>query len=392
VSLEGQEAVDMPQKRGTSFGNRLAVVLGSLVALFLLEAGTGVACWLGLMELPTYPVYVRPTGRRLPVEWIADLSPKWGVWHPSNATYRHQAACFDVRYQSNTYGARDRERSKSAHKPRIILLGDSMVEGYGVADPQRVSEALERLTGKEVLNFATSGSFGPTQYGLLYDHLASTFDHDLVLVGMLPANDFRDDDPAYGRVHYSRRYRPYWTGPGPDYRLTYFVPQITESSYHPAYQSRALGVGSQVRGWMRDYTFSYNAIAALMRIRRRQEGYAGYYDYIPEQWARTRFALHRLAQSVRARGARVAFFLIPAHTDLIRYQQAGAPPLAHDFGEFCRQENVACLDLLPAMAAQPKPAQLYHTCDPHWSPQGHQMAAHALAAFLEREGLHSRRN
>src|SRR5262245_62400166 len=80
-------------------------------------------------------------------------------------------------YRSNSYGARDVERTLTSDRPRVLVLGDSMTEGLGVALEQRFTNLLERETGIEHLNFATSGDFGTTQYYLLYKTLASKFSH-----------------------------------------------------------------------------------------------------------------------------------------------------------------------------------------------------------------------
>lgn len=42
----------------------------------------------------------------------------------------------------------------------------------------------------------------------MYRHLVSGFTHDAVLIGLLPANGFRDDDIHFGRRIYADRYRP----------------------------------------------------------------------------------------------------------------------------------------------------------------------------------------
>src|SRR5258708_2724871 len=122
----------------------------------------------------------------------------------------HQGGCFSVQYTTNSYGARDVERSLHFSKPRTVVLGDSMIEGLGLADQDRLTNILEKDTGREYLNFGTSGDFGPLQYALLYKTLAAKFDHDTVVVGLLPDNDFHDMSPEWGKVHHADRYRPYF--------------------------------------------------------------------------------------------------------------------------------------------------------------------------------------
>src|SRR5205823_2999909 len=99
--------------------------------------------------------------------------------------------CFDAVYRSNSYGARDKDRQKeSLGSRRVIVLGDSMIEGFGVDAADRVTDRLERATGIEHLNFGTSGDFGSIQEWLLYTRVKKDFDHSEVMLFMLPDNDF----------------------------------------------------------------------------------------------------------------------------------------------------------------------------------------------------------
>jgi lysophospholipase L1-like esterase len=158
---------------------------------------------------------------RSPVFW-ADVDPNFGVWHPANATFHHVGQCFDVTYRTNSYGARDAERARVApQRRRHVVLGDSFVEGYGVAEGERLTDRLNGATRDEFLNFGTSGGFGTVQELVLYRSLASAFAHADVLVFALPANDFSDNDPKYWP---SSRYRPYLRRTATGLETYYTVP------------------------------------------------------------------------------------------------------------------------------------------------------------------------
>ena len=81
---------------------------------------------------------------------------------------------FDVEYRINSRGLRDSETDPSeAQGKRLVLLGDSFAEGWGVEIGQAVSEQLEeRLsTGGvpgEVFNFGVAG-YGTDQQLLLFE-------------------------------------------------------------------------------------------------------------------------------------------------------------------------------------------------------------------------------
>ena len=122
----------------------------------------------------------------------------FGGWHVKNSRYKRDLSSV-ISYNANSYGAADIERSKENNSAlqRVVVLGDSFVEGKGVDQSKRFTSIFEKESGHEYLNFGMS-MFGPVQYYLVYKHLAKVFQHDVVLVGILPHNDFLDNDKEYG--------------------------------------------------------------------------------------------------------------------------------------------------------------------------------------------------
>lgn len=90
----------------------------------------------------------------------------------------------------NSTGLRDREvsRAKPTGTTRLVVLGDSVVWGYGVEFPDTFARQLERLLKSdttspvEVLSFAVPG-YNTRQEIELYRTRAAGFDPDLVVVG-----------------------------------------------------------------------------------------------------------------------------------------------------------------------------------------------------------------
>src|SRR5579863_9269336 len=70
--------------------------------------------------------------------WV-DSNPVFGVWHRPNGTFIHKSGCYTVEYTTNSYGARDSERTLHSSQPRTIMLGDSFIEGMGVRAEDRLS-------------------------------------------------------------------------------------------------------------------------------------------------------------------------------------------------------------------------------------------------------------
>jgi hypothetical protein len=168
-------------KKNFIFGSIILVFLflvAELLGYLYISSSLGYSGF--LVETPTHD------WKNLNSKFWVDVDERFSVWHIPNASHRHKKACFDVEYRANSYGARDIERVKVSDKKRVIALGDSFTEGNGVAREDRLTNLLEKETGLEHLNFASSGGFGTTIHYLVYKHLASQFSHESVLINILP--------------------------------------------------------------------------------------------------------------------------------------------------------------------------------------------------------------
>ncbi len=361
------------------------------VTFLLLEIG------LYLLSRSEYIPLRKPNYRLTQQPFLADSNPVFGTWHAANATARHQKSCFDVTYRTNSYGARDIERVRDSDERRVVVLGDSFIEGYGLTLTDRTTNFLELNTGMPHLNFGTSGHFGPTQYYLVYKSLASSFSHDAVLIGVLPDNDFLDDDIAYGRTVHSSRYRPYWIGEYPNYELAYY-----QESLAPANRNVA-----SVKHILSEFTHAYNALTFAKQIvldaraRNHQSRdteprgvgeseapaqdtdapYSGYYDYSDEQLLRLQHNLRLIGTLARERD--VMFFTIPRLTDIQRYAAEGGAPLTKALLSFAASEDMQYVDLLaPMHDATSDWDSYFHSCDDHWNTKGARAASEHLLRRL----------
>lgn len=337
--------------------------------------------------------------RRLPVErpqytlsangasFWRDLDPVFGVWHPPNSRYHARTRCFDVWYESNSYGARDVERTRTARGARIIVIGDSFVEGFGVELDSRLSNRLESRTGIEHLNFGTSGYFGPTQYVLLYESMARHFEHDAVTVVLLPSNDFEDDDPEFGKSFHEDRYRPYWVDSDSGFVVEYYNPDALTTRYEIARQvKRAANSYSQLFGLLR-YLHAGRAYRKLAWTNRRTDDPVRpsyYYRFEEEGWRRLEHSLRRLVALTGERPLLVV--TAPSRTDVRAYLARNSPggggtPLTERLEGLAQTTGFELLDLLPTFAAASAAGrEVYFSCDPHWNPDGHALAAETILA------------
>lgn len=308
----------------------------------------------------------------------ADYHPAFGVWHVPNASARTVTRCFDITYGANSDGARDRERTRRSSDSRVVVLGDSFVEGWGVERNDRFTDLLERTTGIEHLNFGTSGSFGTTQYSLLYEHLASEFDHSAVLVAIFPFNDFDDDDITHGRRFRASRYRPYWVGRAPDYRLVYHDPE-------------ALGTrASTIEKFAREFTYSLHFKERLVSALHGDAWTpSGYHRYTDEQLARMRYSLQRIVAQAKDRP--VSVITIPTLSEIETYDRTRESPLGDRMDELSQELGFGYHDLLPYMHRRSADWREYFlACDGHWGVYGHSVARDFVLAtntFYPRRAL-----
>jgi hypothetical protein len=308
-------------------------------------------------------------------QFWADINPAFGVWHRPNGHFLHQEGCFSVEYTTNSYGARDSERSLHSSQPRTIMLGDSFVEGLGLPASERLSDILERDTGREHLNFGTGGNFGPLQYALLYKTMAANFDHTMVVVGVLPDNDFHDMSLAYWKAHgWAGKYRPYYAD---DFSVIY------DGHFDP---NAGQGTWDHVEAFLRAYLASYHVGQYLYsRLYWRTRGvYSGYNDYDDTDLARLRVALKDIKATADAHNAKMYVFLIPRANDFIRLHQAGSNRLGPVMEQWGRETGIPVKDLLPGMDLESGGNYMpyFLTCDGHWSAQGNRVAADVLEPWL----------
>jgi hypothetical protein len=365
-----QNAAEPPR---SSLRQKLLYAL-KLIAVNLLVFGVSIElASIVLVHLKKWPL-TRPTYHLGRYEFWGTYNPVFGMWHPPNGHFLHQEGCFSFEYATNSYGARDVERNLHSERPRTVVLGDSFMEGFGLPVEERLSNVLETRTGREHLNFGTGGGFSPLQYALVYESLASKFDHDRVLVGVLPDNDFHEMDGPWMEEHYPGRYFP-------NYRNDLSVGYM--GSYDPNARE---DLGTRAQAFFRAYFATYHVVEYILASRvysAKRRTYSGYNDYSATDLARLENSLLDIKRVADKRGAKVDVFLIPRANDFQRYRR-GEDRLGAALESWGRENGIWVKDLLPEMEARSggnyKPYFL--PCDDHWSEGGTQAAADILQPWL----------
>ena len=144
---------------------------------------------------------------------FVDTALAWTTWHVKNGRFRHRKPCFDVVMRFNEEGTRGMLPDPS-DTHTVIFVGDSFTEGYGLPEDKTIPANFARITGLPVLNLGTSGYFGTTQYGLIYEEFSQRYRHQQVFVLLFLANDLSENNiRLYPKLFSSsKRYRPYRDG------------------------------------------------------------------------------------------------------------------------------------------------------------------------------------
>lgn len=324
-----------------------------------------------------------------------DFSEVFGRWRLPNDSIQ-KLRCEDnsvLKYQTNSFGARDKERSQynNTSKKRIIMLGDSFIEGIMVNTRDRLSDLLEKNTGNEHLNFAIVGA-SPINYYLIYKSLAKKLSHDVVIIGILPANDFEDfsEEGTIGLINYPI-YRPYWKKSGNKYNLKYSLASINQSYGSLAIYDkpsliyatkdsvyRTLSFGQKLLIELRSSSYVFGFIGEMVskQARDKYNQTSIFEEYPKEKWPEFSYSLEKLLEESKEK--KVLVLTIPILKEIKIYQKNHKNELAPKMASFLKNKGVSYIDLLPILAKNQEPESLYQSCDGHWNENGEKFVSETL--------------
>ncbi|HVN83948.1 MAG TPA: SGNH/GDSL hydrolase family protein [Candidatus Binatia bacterium] len=372
---------------------RIALALaGVLLALALCE-GFLRMCWCG-PERETYEYQSAP---------FLCANPYWGAWHLPNHSVEHRTSCFDAHYTTNEYGMKSDPLGSG--KPRIALLGDSFVEGFGNDNATTVQRylAMDLASSFEILNFGVSGRFTTIDELVIYDNFVRFFHPKIAVLFFLNYNDLRDSLEPDKRTLI-------------DEQLNFVYRKVTsleevlasfprEPPPNPEAQPERLCLS---RLWR---------VAELVFHDQVQMGFNIRWDihqetarpYLPDEDADTRKAwaivdasIARLAAITRSEGTTLVVVQIadPYQIDSNWLHVTSAwvrRPLdpTHPnrrLQEICERHHVRYYDMYPDAlraieAGGLRFPYLSFRCNRHFSPQGQKLMADLVARYLRKQGL-----
>ncbi|HZO30552.1 MAG TPA: SGNH/GDSL hydrolase family protein [Chloroflexota bacterium] len=319
---------------------------------------------------------------------------------------------FKTHVQISPLGLRDprTEYTRPADVYRILVVGDSFVEGVQVnaADTvaARLESSLQAAGGRrvEVLNAGVAG-YGTGQEMLLFEQEGLKYDPQLLVLVVFLGNDIGDN--AYRPD--SRREAP---SPRPSFELSGDNGVRVVSGTMPERPR-------DVRQALRDCCLLYNVFetGVLLKLANgpvrdqpETEQDARYlvrdlYELDPDSetmrgWRVTERVLGRLRDHSAA--AQVRFVIVGAPDSLALDEaaweermggsRAASGRFAPDapnrrLGEIAARLGVPYVDLYPVLSREIQNEMLYYPIDSHWTPAGHALVARTIETKLRELGL-----
>jgi hypothetical protein len=231
------------------------------------------------------------------------------------------------------------------------------------------------------------GGYGPLRTARLFVSSQAAWDPAIVVHAIYVGNDLEDPRPA-------------------DFLE---VPRVRDGRM----VGEAMPSPRAVRFWLRIHSHLYAFLRDRLHGVYRASGLAAHSQYLdpvglaawPERitgrgWPAGRDAIDEIAAACAARGARYLVVLVPTRWQVDdaaweRYRRAWG--LADDaferghaqreIGAFLESRGIPCIDLRPALReAADEGAEPYYEGDPHWTRDGHRVAAESIAAWLRAQG------
>jgi hypothetical protein len=301
---------------------------------------------------------------------------------------------FEVHAELNRFDSHDVDYApKRRSVRRVLLLGDSFVQGLSVPIPQTLARRLAHHLNEaspglyDVVTLAGPG-FGPREERKLLEWHGSELAPDLVISLFLPENDVMDASPALVSQR-KKQLRALAKQPGP-----------TMFRIH-ADEARFLFVrSSELNRWI-------SHRLTLVSLRRERDeiptGYVVWAKEAPDAWQEAWRAAESFYSQTQALAAELgAGYAVVSATSAWAVRGAdgleelmSVYPAMRDrewdleeperhMARFCADQGIPFLSLLPAFRRETleRGRQLHWRYDGHWNPEGNDLAARLIAEFI----------
>ncbi len=406
------------RKWKTWLGNLALLAASMLVALALIEVVLHIA------DIPP----TQMSHQRLFVEY--DSLRGWRNIPNARGDYATDEYRVFLNYNSRGVRGPEIPYAKPAGTYRIVVLGDSFVEGYSVQRDERVTEVLQRLLNDaqpsrrfEVIALGTAG-YSTDQELIWLESEGLRYQPDLVVLL------FHPNDIWYNaQARYWRGSKPLFVESGDSLVLSNTPVPLPQTEETEA-RRRKPSLVARANALVRRHSKLYWILATILKNNPRLHGLAvraGLAEIPPEMvidsgdrlpvpaeftvyraqptpevehaWTMTERLLGRMKQSSERAGADFVVFHIPLRGSIYNEefavrQQFGLSAdgwdvnaVANRLAEVCERREISCIETIgrfvdAAKALAPEKERLYYKFDWHWNARGHRLAAEILADYV----------
>lgn len=323
-------------------------------------------------------------------------------------TVRASGSCYKVdRIRINSVGFRDNPWRAEEGAFRIGLLGDSFMEGLQVEEGHYCAALMEQATGKEVLNVSRGGLSNADEVAF-FEKFLLPLKPPLVVLFIFYENDIQANDidglkyegaaitPAAYRIENGRITLPSDQGAWMELRSFLRANCVLCAHLYSAYHRFKMNLEKQETDTaVRDVPERW-----FVYLENEPSGFR-------EKWAATEKAIQRLDRMVREYGGTLAISTVPGYVAVaddpkaIYREYSGQQKVPDDFNplfpveklrEITGRLQVPFFPMEDAFIRYRSAFGLgepyfYYTCNWHWNPLGHFLAANALSLELMEAGL-----
>lgn len=277
-----------------------------------------------------------------------------------------------------------------------VFIGDSFVWGYGVNLADSISERFEAITRQDAVNLGMTSWTSPTQYARVLARYGTRLQPRYAFMEALVENDFGDltNFAAWEASGTGKSYPEWMTD-----RVMHYSPDTLNYKIRRLlYDHSSLGrfLSDRIQFGIRDPESS--ADSGVVQV--TADGLDLYLNprVLPSpserpdtgQMALFRTALLESRAAADAHGITLVVFIVPSK-EMVYQARFPDPALRaavdwrHDAVlRLLAETGIDHVDLLPPLrAAAVRGEQLYFAHDTHWTPRGHEVAARALADFVQ---------
>jgi len=312
------------------------------------------------------PVSITGIAREIPLMADSDIAFR----HKPNQSTVYSTQCYSVPMSTNSAGFRDGEWNEVQ---RVAVLGDSFMEGVAVGDGQDFSSLLERLLGVPVMNLGQA-SFGTAAELKVYEKFVRSKKPGVVILMAYTENDIDDNDCTNN------------TGPNGTIGAPCGVVEDGIVSFPNNYYS--VSGNHALRSFLREHCY----LCRLIRNARISSIVGEKVDVSPPSsrevgWTVTREALSRLKTAVEADGARLIVSSVPSYRMMISNNTDAVFSDESRFMQIVNELGIEFIPLAPVFIDYQREHNLpdpyfSYSCDGHWNPLGHDLAASAIGSYL----------